>query len=470
MPNTVEVDQTVEFLSKIEVLQNVPASQLEWFISKSETVTIPEGDFLFESGKPADHVLIVLSGKYIIYIDRQGKRREVSEVLPGDISGVLPYSRMVKAGGYAQCLERSEVLTMHRDHFPEMIKEHYELTQAFVHVMNNRIRTFTTLQNQNEKLMSLGKLSAGLAHELNNPASAIVRSSNALRDHLKSQPDKFKKVIGIRMSNEQIDTVNDVLFSKIGNHQASCLSLMARADVEDELTDWLEDHGIEDAYELVENLVEFGFSIDDLDRIKEKTGEEYLPPVIGWIEGSLSTEKMVEEIQDASNRISELITSIKSYTHMDQSGDRQLVDLHDGIRSTCIMLKHKFKKNQVELVEEFADDLPRVKALPGELNQVWTNIIDNALDVLGDVEGAKLTIYSRKDREFVRVSIIDNGPGIPDDVKTKIFDPFFTTKELGKGTGLGLDVVMKIVQAHRGDVKVRTEAGRTEFEVCLPVE
>lgn len=470
MPNTATIDQTVEFLHKIEVLENVPLEQLEWFISKSETITYEEGEFLFEAEKPADHVQIVLSGKFIIYLDRQGKRREVSEMLAKDITGVLPYSRMVKAGGYSKCLEKAEVLRVHRDHFPEMIKEHYELTQALVHVMNNRIRTFVTLQNQNEKLMSLGKLSAGLAHELNNPASAIVRSSNALRNHLKSQPDKFKKVIGIRMTDEQIDTVNDVLFSKIGSHTASCLSLMARADVEDELTDWLEDHGIEEAYELVENLVEFGFTTDDLDRIEEKTGEEFLPPVIGWIESSLATEKMVEEIQDASNRISELITSIKSYTHMDQSGDRQLIDIHEGVRSTCIMLKHKFKRNQVELVEELADDLPKVKALPGELNQVWTNIIDNALDVMGDVEGAKLTIKSWQDREFVRVSIIDNGPGIPEEIKNRIFDPFFTTKELGKGTGLGLDVVMKIVQAHRGDVKVRTEPGRTEFEVCLPVE
>ncbi|MCB0737129.1 MAG: GHKL domain-containing protein, partial [Bacteroidetes bacterium] len=438
--------------------------------SKSETRTIPVGDHLFQNGVDADYLLIVLSGNYMIYIDRQGKRREISDMPAGNITGVLPYSRMVKAGGNAQCIEESEVIFVHRDHFPEMIKEHYELTQAFVHVMTNRIRRFSVLQSQNEKLMSLGKLSAGLAHELNNPASAIVRSSDTLRSHLKAQPEKFKRTIKIKMTEEQIDAINDVVFNKIDGHKASCLSLMARTDIEDELTDWLEDHGIEDAYEIVENLVEFGFTVEELDDILDSTGPEHLAPVIHWIESNLSIEKMVEEIQDASHRISELVKSIKSYTHMDQSGDRKPIDVHDGLRSTCIMLKHKFNKSQTELVETFAENLPKVKALPGELNQVWTNIIDNALDVLDDVENSKLTISTRQDREFVRVSIIDNGPGIPNDILNRIFDPFFTTKELGKGTGLGLDVALKIVQQHNGDIKVRTEPGRTEFEICLPVE
>jgi len=466
------MDNIVSFLQGIEDLKDVPESQLQWLVDHAEIKEYAVGDKAFSPDVKADELFIILEGKFKIHFIRQGEMREFGYSQPADITGVLPYSRMVNTSAYATAVEPAKILSLHRNQFPELIKTQFELTQAFVHVMTNRVRNFTTLQTQNEKLMSLGKLSAGLAHELNNPASAIVRSSQALRDHLKGQPDKFKKVLDVEMTPEKVDLVNDILFSKINNHKANNLSLMDRADLEDDLSDWLEDEGFDDAHEIVENLVEFGFDVDDLDTIKEGTGEKDLIPVMLWIESNLSTERMVEEIQEASTRIATLITSIKGYSHMDKSKDRQDVDVHEGIRSTLTMLKHKVKREQIILVENFDPNLPKVKGLPGELNQVWTNILDNAIDALGeykDENNPSITITSIKDGNFVKVYFKDNGPGIPKEALSKIFDPFYTTKELGKGTGLGLDVVMKIVRQHRGEIKVKSEVGMTEFEVCLPI-
>jgi signal transduction histidine kinase len=462
----------IDFLKKLDQLKDVPEPQLNWFLAHSNIRDFKVGDAVFAKGEPADHLYIIVEGSFRIYLERNGEIREVGDMVAGEITGLLPYSRMSNAAGNAVARMPSKVICFHRDNFNEMIRNHFELTQAFVHVMTNRIRSFTTMQIQNEKLMSLGKLSAGLAHELNNPASAIVRSANALRDHLKGQPDKFKKVIQIEMTDEQVDTINNLLFSKIENHKANHLSLMERNDLEDDLTDWLEDNNIESPFDLVENLVEFDFSIDDLELIKANLPANDFRPIIGWIENNLSTEKMVEEIQEASTRIADLIGSIKGYTHMDRSRDIQKVDIHEGLRSTVTMLKHKIKKNQIIFIEDFAATLPPVNGFPGELNQVFTNILDNAIDALADYKeepNPTITLRTLADGSFVKIYIKDNGPGIPEDMINQIFDPFFTTKEMGKGTGLGLDVVMKIIRQHRGEVRVTSEKGSTEFEVCLPV-
>lgn len=462
-----ETSTLLDELRSLNVLSTVPEDQLNWLIEKSEILTHQVGDYLFKKGDPANSMYILLEGSYRIQFDRNGQLQEVGEFMAGDITGLLPYSRMTQTSGYATANQKARLLAFHKEHFQEMIRTHYELTQALVHVMTNRVRTFTSMQGQNEKLMSLGKLSAGLAHELNNPASAIVRSSVALREHLKLLPDNFKKVIRIQMTDQQVDEVNELLFSKISQLGKNPLGMLERNEMEDALFDWLGDHGFEQDESLVENLIEFGFNENDLNAIREMTGEKDFLPVMRWIDNNLETERMVEEIHEASERISELISSIKSYSHMDKRGDRQPVDIHHGIHSTINMLKHKITKNGVSIVEDYETDLPAVKGFPGELNQVWTNLIDNALDALEE-SGDKLELKTYSDNKYVRICIRDNGPGIPDDIQRNIFDPFFTTKEMGKGTGLGLDVVLKIIHNHRGDIKLKSKQGDTSFEVVLP--
>jgi signal transduction histidine kinase len=246
--------------------------------------------------------------------------------------------------------------------------------------------------------------------------------------------------------------------------------MMERADKEDEITEWLDkQENIKNSYDMAENFVEFGLMIEDLEEIKSYIPEGKLSPLLIWINNSFTTERMVSEIGIASKRISDLVNSVKTFTHMDGGGDKVFADIRTGIKNTMVMLNYKIKKANITVVEDFDETLPPVKAMIGELNQVWTNIIDNATDALENTENPKLTLQTRKDREFVCVSIIDNGPGIPEEIKNKVFDPFFTTKKIGQGTGLGLDVVSRIVKQHKGTISVNSEPGRTEFIVCFPI-
>lgn len=464
------IETLVQFFQKMEDLQSVPATELEWMARAGKEWDLAEGDFLFKRDQASDNLHILLEGKLRLYGLVNGSQREFGAMESGDITGVLPYSRMKIAGGFGQATEPCRVFSLHRDHFPEMIRENYSLTSAFVHKMTNRVRSFTALQQQNEKLMALGKLSAGLAHELNNPASAIVRSATNLKDHLKAIPEGFKKVIAVKMDGSEIDAVNEILFRNLDSGMVEGMSLMERSSCEDEVAEWLEDKGVEDGYEIAENLVDFGFSEEDLEELSSRVPDNHFVPIIHWINNNLITEKMVLEISEASQRIAELVGSVKSYTHMDQSLDKQDVDLAKGIRNTLRMLQHKLKKGPVKVVENFSAEAATVTGFPGELNQVWTNLIDNAIDAMEESAEKVLEIKSWRDKHGnTYVSIIDSGSGIPEDVLSRIFDPFYTTKEVGQGTGLGLDVVKKIIEdQHKGRIKVESRPGRTEFNICLP--
>jgi signal transduction histidine kinase len=462
---------TPDRLKKFEVFQDLPIEQLQWFINHSETKLIPNGELLFEPDQAMDYLHVILSGKLRILIKQQELEREIYLQETGEITGILPYSRAKTTRAKGVAVGDLEVLSFHKNGFNDLICLNHELTTRFVHEMTSRVRELTQLQTQNEKMMALGKLSAGLAHELNNPASAIVRSSASLLEHLQLQPEGFKQVIRIKMTDEQVDAVNQRLFTHIRNPDRAGLSLsmMERSACEDELVDWFDQHGIENGYELAENFVEFGLNEEDFEFFKSTIPDEALSPVLNWINSNLITEKMVGDIQDASKRIADLVSSVKNFTHMDRGHDKQLTDLHTGLRNTLTMLNHKLRKNNIELVEEFQKDLPKANVFVSELNQVWTNLIDNAIDALENTTAPKLELHSRQDGDFIKIQIIDNGPGIPEDLKNRIFDPFFTTKEIGKGTGLGLDVVNKIIAQHNGKVTVQSVPGRTSFEVCIPI-
>lgn len=451
-----------------EPISHVDDEDLQFLIEKSNHFVLKEDDYLFKSGEPSDHMYMMLEGRVKVILTQGNKTRQFFELQKGDITGLLPYSRLTTSKATGQADRESEVLAFPRKHMTELIHHHYSLTEALVHFMSTRIREFTTLQQQNEKMMALGKLSAGLAHELNNPASAIVRSSKELLSHLKHQPQQFRKVMSIRVTPEEVDEVAKILNERI-NGEAPKLSMMQKQNLEDDLADCLENLNADNAFEIAENLVEFNFSCDEIDRIHEITGDDHFPPVIGWINQNLTTEKMVRDIESASSRIAELVGSVKNFTHMDRSPDKIEADIHEGINNTLVMLNHKLKKTGIKVTRIYDENIPKPKILVSELNQVWTNIIDNAIDAMENTDGAELQIETQKDKEFIRTLIRDNGPGIPEDVIQKIWDPFYTTKDIGKGTGLGLDVVKNIIARHNGSIKVKSESGKTEFEVCLPI-
>jgi signal transduction histidine kinase len=288
--------------------------------------------------------------------------------------------------------------------------------------------------------------------------------------HLQLEPKSFKEVMAIRMEEKEVDIVTQKLFEILHRGEKPKLTLIQRTEREDAVRDWLDDHNISNSDEVAENFVDYAFTCDDMESFKEHIPARYLSPVFNWINTNLVTERMVGDIQESSQRISELVKSIKTFTHMDQGKGKEYTDVHSGLRTTLTILQHKVKKGNVTVKEEFDETIPKVKAMVGELNQVWTNLIDNALDAMEINGKGQLNIRTRRDKEFVEVTITDDGPGIPENIRSQIFDPFFTTKDIGKGTGLGLDVVTRIVQQHRGSVKVNSRPGRTDFIVCFLID
>lgn len=450
-----------------ENLSSVPEPELQWLVDHSELVTLEDGEYLYRKGDPVDHLLIVIQGRLRMFIDRNGQHRELGYNEKDYIGGLLPYSRMKTGAASGMAVEKTTALRLPRTAFPEMISSQYQLVESFVHLMLDRTRDYTKLDQQNEKMISLGKLSAGLAHELNNPAAAVVRSASALKKHLGFVPEKFKSIISIQASEAQIDRINEIL-GGVMQRGSPTLTLMEKSALEDDLYDWLEEHEVEHGFEIAECFAEYGVTTDDLEEVAAEIATQNIPAVLDWLNNVLTTEKMVNEIAEASERIGNLVQSIKDYSHMDGGSDKKLVVLRDGVESTLRILQHKIKTKNIKVRVEMPDDLPKVCVSPGEMNQVWTNLIDNAIDALP--EAGEIRIESVQDREFVLTKVIDNGSGIPEDVVGQIFDPFFTTKEIGKGSGLGLEIAQNIIKRHRGQINVSSQPGHTEFSVCLPIE
>jgi signal transduction histidine kinase len=457
---------TLEELYQVPELQNVPREQLDWFRSKSTHQHLQPGDYLFKKGDPVEHLYIVVKGRIEIKLEQNGSYRHIAYMEPLSIGGALPFSRASTAIGYGEVLEQCSLLAFAKADFKELTK-HYELTEAFVHHMSSRVRSMTKSNVQQEKMMALGKLSAGLAHELNNPASAIRRSALELKRHLSLYPERFKAVMTMRLTAQQVDPVNDIIFDRIENRPVNDMKLMQRSEKEDELAEWLEDNGVEDGYELAETLIEFCMGIDEMQKVHDIIGAEQFPGVAAWISNVLTTEKMVSDIEDASARIEELVSSVKGYTHMDQFQDKVQADVHKGLDNTLKMLKHQLKKNNISIAKNYCEDCPKPFIRIGEMNQVWTNLIDNAIDAMKN--GGELRITTHYDKDLY-VRIADTGTGIPPEVQDRIFEPFFTTKSVGEGTGMGLEVTQRIIHQHGGHINVKSSSKGAEFTVCLPLK
>lgn len=457
---------TINDIKVVPEFNTVPNEQLQWLISKGEVVHLEKCDLLFNVGEPVDHFYVVLTGRLRVCGMQAGKQKELRQLDAGHVSGYLPYSRATVTPAFCEAVLPSNVFKCAAATLKSGIAENYELTEALVHTMLSRVREFTSLEQQDEKMFALGKLSAGLAHELNNPAAAISRAAALLQNQVLQLPHLFKQVSGLSIKEEKVERIQQLILNKIQTEPA-LLSMLQSAAVEDEITDWLYDNGIEDTD--TEGLTERGFTVEDLNAIKSCSSPDELPVVLEWISNFLVTHKMTDDIRTSAERISELVSAVKNFTFMDKDADRQPTDLHAGIRNTLIMLNYKLKKANINVVDNYDASTPEIKVLPGELNQVWTNLIDNAIDAM-EVNGkGNLQISSKYDDRFVKVYIKDDGPGIPQDIQQKIFTPFFTTKAMGKGTGLGLDVVNRIINRHNGSVTVHSEPGATAFEVCLPI-
>jgi signal transduction histidine kinase len=459
-------------IKKIIAFSDLPEEHLLWILDHSEYREYEDGTLITKPGDAVDWMWILLEGKYTFYMDMNGTKVHFfdfeNDASTGGIGGLMPYSRMKGSPGYAYAVGKTRGLMLHKKYFHELEQLNPDLIQKLIGYMTERARAFATRQLQHEKVSALGKLSAGIAHELNNPAAAINRISSELIKRLMLNYDLTEKLLKNQVNSSQICDIRSMAIEKEKlQHANQRLSSMKRMEMEDEISDWLEQNGFEQMRSASETFTDAGFTINDFEAIRSQATKEMFVPVLQWTENLLSSQQLIKDLENASGRISRLVGAIKSHVHMDRTNDMQPTNINNDIENTLTLLGYKIREKNITVTRKFNMQLPEVDAYVGELNQVWTNIIDNAIYAM-DKQG-ELTIETDIDKKNVVVRITDNGSGIPNEILSRVFDPFFTTKKVGDGTGIGLDLVKRIVTRHNGEVKVASAPGQTEFSICFPL-
>ncbi len=410
-------------------------------------------------------MFVVLSGHASISIDRGGALRKVIEWRGGDIMGTLPYSRLNAPPGDSITEEPTEVVLVHREDFSDLIRDCHEITSILVHIMLDRARMFTSDRLLDEKMVSLGKLAAGLAHELNNPASAVARSAKQLTTRLMTTEMAARSLGAMNLNEEEQATLEATRDICLAVPVTLIRSPLEQAEREEAISDWLDDHDADNS--LSDQLAETSVTADGLDRLGEVFVGDRLDAALRWIASGCSTRVLAMEIERGANRIFELVSAIKGFTYMDQASTPQPVDVRQGLLNTLAVVQSKAKSKMVSIVVKVDDDLPVVEGFGGELNQVWANLLDNAIDAVP--ESGRIEVTAAREGHVLVVSVIDNGPGVPDEIQARVFDPFFTTKPVGSGTGLGLDISRRLVTRSKGELRLESRPGYTRFSVSLPI-
>jgi signal transduction histidine kinase len=456
----------VDRLAALPSLAAIPRRELEWLAAHGELERHEAGALVGRKGEPIEKLWIVLSGQAAIRVDRGAGPRLVMAWRVGDVSGILPYSRMTGPPGDTYAEEPTQAFSLHERHFPALIRECPAFTAHTVHVMLDRARRFNASELQDEKMISLGKLAAGLAHELNNPASATVRGAKLLLTGL-DETDAASRALGAAgLTAEQVAAIERTRAACLAQPVDAVLSPIEQADREDEIAAWLARHGSDPAH--AASLGGTAVTLDALDALARATSGATLDAALRWVATGCATHALATDIERAATRIYELVAAIKRFTHMDNRAGPDAVDVEAGLRDTIRVVAAKARAKGAAVTLDVAPELPRVHAAGGELNQVWLNLIDNALDAIGD--GGRVDIAARRERDRVVVRVVDDGPGIPPDILPRIFDPFFTTKPPGQGTGLGLELTRRLLRAYQGEIAVESRPGRTEFRVSLGLE
>jgi len=461
---------TIEELKNNIALSDLPVEHLQWVLDHTEYHEYEDGTILFNTGEPALYMWIIIEGKLDFYMDINGTLVYYisfeNDKASGGITGLIPHSRMKTSPGKSISVGKLRVLAMSKDHFPELEQLNSNFVQKLIGYMTERAKAFATVQLQHEKVSALGKLSAGIAHELNNPAAAIKRIASELKNRLYANYDLTSKLLSDDVSSDQLENIRTLAKEK-ELAQKNSLTALKRMEKEDEITDWFIANDFTALRETAETFTEFSFSTSDLENIrKDVTNSAYVDQLL-WLENILISGRLIKDLEDASGRISTLVGAIKSHVHMDRTNDPQRTNIHTDIENTLTLMGYKLRDKNITVKKDLCADMPMVEAFIGELNQVWTNLIDNAIDALD--KNGELTIKTSSGKKDITVYIIDNGAGIPKDIQSRIFDPFFTTKKVGQGTGIGLDIVKRIIDRHHGEIKVNSVPGRTEFVICIPV-
>ena len=453
----------IDELRKHPVFADLSAEDFAWLAERFQEIHLQEGEVFAKPGDSVKYLNVILEGEIRV---QRGTEADAPIYIgsAGQVTGVLPYSRLTHFAGTGRAVTFTRIARLHRDYFPEMLHRMPQLGQRLVAIMADRIRETTRMETQQDKLMALGKLSAGLAHELNNPAAAAQRAAASLREALETVRDASIRLARHALTPEQRELI--ICFEKeAGQARETPPDPLARSDREERITSWLEGHHLPDAWRVAPVLADAAVDIPQLEALATQVGDEVLCDALIRIASIVTISRLIGEIEISTRRISDLVQAIKEYSYMDQAA-MQEVDIHQGLDNTLTILHHRLKSG-VQVVREYAPNLPKICAYGSELNQIWTNLIANAIEAMHGK--GELRVRTALELDRVLVEIQDNGPGIPPEVLPHIFEPFFTTKEVGEGTGLGLDTVCRIVRNHHGEIRVNSHPGNTRFLVYLPV-
>lgn len=456
-------DDMVDRLASLPLFALVPRKDLEWLAKRGEMRAHGSGTVLRERGAPVEEMLILLGGRMAAYAAKGGGLHKIFEAGVGEVVGVVPYSRMQKAPANLVVEDDAIAFTLHRTHFPGLIRECPDTTAALVHQMLDRAKGYRTAELDDDRIQSVSRLASGLAHELNNPAAAAARDAQSLAGLLDEAEETSSALAAARLSDAQIEAINAV--------RASCAvlskpqSALEAVDREDDIVEWLQRHELNS--KPAEALAESDVSLAELDRLAAVLPQDSLGIAIHWMAILKEARDAAGQIQTATHRIHALVRAVKGFTFMDREGVPEEVDVERGILDTLVVLESKARAKSLDISLEAADDLPHIYGFGSEINQVWHKLIENAIDAVAP--GGKVIITATSRKADVVVRVVDNGPGIPDEHRSRVFDPFFTTKPVGSGTGLGLDYARRIIHLHHGDIDFNTQPGETAFRVRLPI-
>lgn len=460
-----EAADLVDRLAAHRTLASAPRRELEWIVAHGTFTHYAPGDLLSRRDEVPSIMVIMLSGHGAVYIDRGTGRKKFMEWQGGDVTGLLPFSRLTTTIGDPLIDQPTEAVLVHRDQFPELIRECPHVTEVLVHTMVDRVRHFASTDWQDDKMMSLGRLSAGLSHELNNPASAASRSARLLDDALTQAEDAVSSLLAAHLTAAQRAHLDGVLHHISAPGTAPRLSAIERSDREDEFVRWLDRRHA--TVHVAGALADTSLTIEMLDELADILPAAALDPALEWLAAASTSRALATDVARATTRIYELVSAVKRFTNMDRPACAEPSSIAQALADTATVLAAKARSKSAAVDLEVPSDLPLVRAYGGELNQVWSNLIENALDAVG--ESGHVTVSARADGANVIVRIVDDGSGIPIDIRSRIFDPFFTTKPVGS-TGLGLDIARRIVRRHDGQIEFESRPGHTEFRVILPAE
>lgn len=463
---------TNDDLRQIKMFENLEEDHYSWLSEHLEEVFLKDGEQYGSKGDKAEWMFVLIKGRMQFKTENAGGRSVVFTVPEGDVTGMLPNSRMTTFTADSFAVGDTRFGRLHTDHFPEMLSTIPVLEARLAHKLLDRARSAANVQIQQEKLAALGTMAAGLAHELNNPASAARRAALNLVETLQLFGEHAGSILaGVAFKDEyQEDPFTDM--REIVRGDPPDLDPFEQSEREDDLADWLEEYNVEAPWEVASNLVTVGFTRDFMEDFITRVRPEYVSDFLAWQSRDVEIRMLSQELSISTERISDLVTAMKSYSYMDQANVKTPIDVHKGIIDTLRVMAHKFRKKNVEIVKEFDQNMPQIEAFGGELNQVWTNLLDNAADAVPDT-GGRIVLRSNYSPALncAEIQVEDNGSGISDEYVTRIFDPFFTTKEAGSGTGLGLNITHRIIDArHNGSIEVESVPGQTIFKIQLPTK